>query len=74
MPDALEPWDGSERATERQNQPVLVQVEVPYGTRPGRYGGAITVTADGRRTTIPLRIRVFAVDAPAAGHAASGTC
>ena len=67
VPDALEPWDGSERATERLNQPVFVQLEVPYGTRPGRYSGAITVTADGRRTTVPLRIRVFAVSLPRPG-------
>src|ERR671915_294107 len=34
VPDALEPWDGIERGTEKANQPVLVQVEVPYGARP----------------------------------------
>jgi Domain of unknown function (DUF4091) len=67
VPDALEPWSGSERSTEGENQPVLVQVEVPYGTRPGRYGGAIAVTADGRRATIPLRIRVFAATLPRPG-------
>ena len=50
-----------------ENQPVLVQIDVPYGTRPGRYGGAITVSADGRQTTIPLRIRVFAVALPRPG-------
>ncbi len=65
--DALEPWDGAERSTERENQPVLVQIDVPYGARPGRYDGAITVSADGRRTTIPLRIRVFAIALPRPG-------
>ena len=67
VPDALEPWDGSERPTESKNQPILVQVEVPYGTRPGRFSGAITVTADGRRTAVPLRIRVFSVTLPRPG-------
>jgi hypothetical protein len=67
VPDALEPWDGVERSTERLNQPVLVQLEVPYGTRPGRYSGAITVTADGRRTMIPVRLRVFGVTLPRPG-------
>src|SRR5688572_23845087 len=27
VPDALEPWDGIERGTEKANQPVLVQIE-----------------------------------------------
>ena len=34
VPDALEPWDGSERASERPNQPIHVEVDVPYGTKP----------------------------------------
>jgi hypothetical protein len=67
VPDALEPWGGGERATEAQNQPILVQVEVPYGARPGQYAGVVTVTADGRRTAIPLRVRVFAVTLPRPG-------
>ena len=53
VPDALEPWDGSTRAAEKTNQPVLVQVEVPYGTPPGSYVGALTVTADGRAARLP---------------------
>ncbi len=65
--DALEPWDGQERAAERQNQPVFVQIEVPYGTRPGRYVGVVTVVADGRKTAVPLRIRVFGATLPAPG-------
>jgi hypothetical protein len=67
VPDALEPWDGIERGTEKANQPVLVQVEVPYGTRPGTYTGALTVTADGRPTKVPLRIQVFPVTLPHPG-------
>jgi hypothetical protein len=67
VPDALEPWDGTERRTEKANQPVLVQVEVPYGSPPGSLSGVVTVTADGRATTVPLRIRVFPVTLPAPG-------
>jgi hypothetical protein len=67
VPDALEPWGGGDRPTERENQPILVQVDVPYGTSPGRYDGALAVTADGRRTSIPLRIRVFPVTIPRPG-------
>jgi hypothetical protein len=64
VPDALEPWDGSTRAAQETNQPVLVQVEVPYGTAPGSYVGALTVTADGRPTRLSLTVRVFPVTLP----------
>jgi Domain of unknown function (DUF4091) len=67
VPDVLEPWDGTGRGTEKTNQPVLVQVEVPYGTKPGSYGGSLTVTADGRATNVPLRVRVFPVTLPHPG-------
>jgi len=67
VPDALEPWDGSEHATERPNQPVHVQVDVPYGVRPGRYTASLAVTADGRRTVVPVRIAVFPVTLPRPG-------
>jgi glycosyl hydrolase family 123 len=67
IPDALEPWDGSERASERENQPIHVQIDVPYGTRPGRYAASLSVTADGKRTVVPVRITVFRVTLPRAG-------
>jgi hypothetical protein len=67
VPDALEPWDGSERASERTNQPVHVQVDVPYGAKPGRYNASLAVTADGRRTVVPVRITVFPVTLPRPG-------
>jgi hypothetical protein len=67
VPDVLEPWDGRERASQRRNQPFLVQLDVPHGTRPGTYSGALTVTADGKRIAVPLRVRVFPVTLPAAG-------
>ncbi len=67
VPDALEPWDGSERAAERQNQPVYVQLGVPAGTRPGRYAGTVTVVADGRRSAVPVSVRVFPVTLPSPG-------
>ena len=67
IPDALEPWDGSERASERTNQPIHVQVDVAYGTRPGRYAASLAVTVDGKRTVVPVRIRVFPVTLPRPG-------
>jgi hypothetical protein len=67
VPDALEPWDGSERATERPNQPIHVEVTVPHGSKPGRYEAALTVTADGRRTVVPVRLAVFPATLPRPG-------
>ena len=67
VPDALDPWNGTTREAEEVNQPVLVQVEVPYGTAPGSYVGALTVTADGRSTRLPLRVQVFPVTLPRPG-------
>ena len=67
IPDALEPWDGSERVAERPNQPIHVQIDVPYGSRPGRYSAAIAVTADGRRSIVPIKITIFPVTLPRSG-------
>jgi hypothetical protein len=69
VPDALLPWDGKPRATERPNQPLYVRVTVPADARPGSYSGTITVYADGRPTAVPLTVRVFPVVLPRAGSA-----
>jgi hypothetical protein len=65
VPDALMPWDGSQRATEHTNQPLWLQVTVPYGTSPGTYQGSVVVGADGNRTVVPLTVNVAAVTLPA---------
>jgi Glycoside hydrolase 123, catalytic domain len=70
VPDALLPWDGSERATEEPNQPFSVEVSVPYGTAPGTYRSAVTVTVDGRATVVPLAVTVFRVELPRPGQTA----
>src|SRR3954471_4344758 len=64
VPDALMPWDGSQRATEQTNQPLWLQVTVPYGTTPGTYHGSVVVVADGARTSVPLTVTVAAVALP----------
>ena len=64
VPDALMPWDGSQRATEHTNQPLWLQVTVPYGTTPGTYHGSVAVGADGSRTVVPLTVTVAAVTLP----------
>jgi hypothetical protein len=65
VPDALLPWDGSSRTTERANQPVWLQVTVPPGTPAGTYRDTIGVAADGRTTTVSIAVQVFAVSLPA---------
>jgi hypothetical protein len=64
VPDALLPWDGSMRSTEHTNQPLWVQVTVPYGTTPGTYHGSVVVVADGTRTPVPLTVTVAPVTLP----------
>lgn len=69
VPDALLPWNGSARRTERPNQPLPVEVEVPYGAKPGRYSARLRVTVDGRTTSVPLTVHVFSVVLPRPGTA-----
>jgi Glycoside hydrolase 123, catalytic domain len=64
IPDALLPWDGSQRGTEQTNQPVWLQVTVPYGTSPGTYHGSVVLVADGTRTSVPLAVTVSPVTLP----------
>jgi hypothetical protein len=64
VPDALMPWDGSQRSTEHTNQPLWLQVTVPYRTAPGTYHGSVVVVADGTRTSVPLTVTVSPVTLP----------
>ncbi|HKC77267.1 MAG TPA: hypothetical protein VKB70_02660, partial [Gaiellaceae bacterium] len=64
VPDALLSWDGSQRATEKPNQPVWVQVTVPYGTAAGAYTGSVVLDADGNQTTVPISVTVAPVTLP----------
>lgn len=68
VPDALLTWDGAQRATEKTNQPLWLQVSVPRGTSPGTYAGLVTVVADGIPTAIPITVTVFNVTLPAPGQ------
>jgi hypothetical protein len=65
VPDALLPWDGSARQTERPNQPLYLQVLVPPDARPGGYSATVVVTTDGKPVAIRISIRVFDVRLPA---------
>ncbi len=64
VPDALMPWDGSQRATEHTNQPLWLQVTAPYGTPSGSYSGSLLVVADGVRTPVTLSVTVAPVTLP----------
>ena len=67
--DALLPWDGKPRPTEKSNQPLFVRVTVPAHARAGAYAASITVYADGRPTVVPLTVKVSPVRIPPAGTA-----
>ena len=69
-PDALEPWDGAQRATEETNQPVWLQVTVPSTASAGVYHGSVVVSADDTTTVVPLVVTVFNVRLPALGSTA----
>jgi hypothetical protein len=71
VPDALVPWDGSERATEEPNQPVYVQVEVPRETKPGIYRARLRVSGGRKPRSVRLSVRVYPVVLPRAGAAGS---
>ena len=64
VPDALMPWDGSQRATEHANQPLWLQVTAPYGTPSGDYNGSLIVVADGVRTPVMVSVTVAPVTLP----------
>jgi hypothetical protein len=68
VPDVLEPWNGSQRATEKTNQPIWVQITVPQGTAPGTYTGSISLVADGTPTVIPISVNVANVTIPPPGQ------
>ena len=70
VPDALMPWDGSQRSTEHTNQPLWLQVTVPYGTAPGTYHGSVVVGADGTRSAVAITVTVAAVTLPQQNRAA----
>lgn len=72
VPDAIMPWDGSTEPVEQPNQPLSIEVSIPYGTKPGVYKTTATVTADTKPVVIPVTINVFKATLPKPG-AASGS-
>lgn len=71
VPDALLPWDGSPRAPEQANQPIWLQVSVPYGTAPGVYSDVLGFTLDGGTPQlVKVSVRVFGFALPEPGQLA----
>ena len=70
VPDALLPWDGSERTAEQPNQPLYVQAEVPYGTKPGTYRATLEVKGGLRPVVVRVSVRVHPVVLPRPGEVA----
>ncbi|HUZ14548.1 MAG TPA: glycoside hydrolase domain-containing protein [Gaiellaceae bacterium] len=68
VPDVLEPWDGSQRTTEKTNQPIWVQITVPQGTTPGTYAGSVSLVTDGTPTVVPISVDVANVTLPPPGQ------
>src|SRR5579859_1044264 len=67
VPDALLPWDGSKHPVEQPNQPLSIEISVPYGTKPRTYRSTATVTVDTKSVVLPLTINVFNVTLPKPG-------
>lgn len=69
VPDALLPWDGSEKATEQPNQPIFVRVTVPEAVAPGSYAGSVNLRSAGGEQQVPILLRVFPFVIPPASRA-----
>jgi hypothetical protein len=71
VPDALLPWNGSERPAEKLNQPLYLQVLVPPDAQPGGYQATVSIKTDGAEASVPVTVTVLNVRLPAPS-AASG--
>ena len=57
---ALEVPDPARKLAGQRNQTITVDVYVPTGARPGRYGGSVKVTAAGAEAiSLPVSLEVF---------------
>ena len=73
VPDALLPWNGAARPTEKPNQPLYLQVAVPPDAKPGGYRATVTVTTDGKPTDGPGDDHGLRRPAARAGRASTAT-
>lgn len=47
-----------------QTSLLWLTLKVPRGTKPGDYSGALTLTGEGLKATVPLRVHVYGFDLP----------
>jgi hypothetical protein len=67
-PDPLLPLRKSIALAAGQNQPIWILVYIPPDYPGGDYTGRIIVTVDGRKTTVPLRVKVWDFSLPKETH------
>ena len=63
-PDPLPPFEQGATLAADRNQPLWFTVYVPPGQPAGEYQGAIELSADGWKASVPLKLRVYDFDLP----------
>jgi len=64
-PDYLAPVDGAVTLDAGMTQPIWLTWDIPAGTPPGDYTGAVTIAAGGQSQRVPVTLRVWKFTAPA---------
>jgi len=67
-PDPLPPFEQGTTLEAGRNHPIWFTVYVPPEQKPGDYDGHIELTADGWRTTVPVRVHVWNFTLPKEAH------
>jgi len=63
-PDPLLPIEGPIGLKGGINHPFWIRVDIPEGTPPGHYKGAILIAGGGRETSVPLTVSVYGFSLP----------
>lgn len=71
-PDPLPPLKAPIRCEASQNQPLWISVRIPEDAAAGEYMGMITLDADGKTVSVPLKLRVWDFALPRVTHLRSG--
>lgn len=67
-PDPLPPFEPGTTLEAGRNHPLWITVYVPPDQAPGNYDGRIELVADGWRSTVPVRLRVWNFTLPKQSH------
>ena len=63
-PDPLLPIEGPIDLKRGINHPLWIRVNIPEGTPPGLYEGAIMIAEGGREISVPLKVEVYGFSLP----------